>query len=621
MTQAIFLSYASQDADAARRICDALRATGLEVWFDQSELRGGDAWDASIRKQIKECALFVPIISASTDARAEGYFRLEWKLAVDRSHLMADDQAFFVPVILGETVDATARVPDVFRARQWTRVTDDASVRQFAERIAKLVSGASLEGNAQSAGEKLSPAIAQSTDVAKPVQPKRRRVLQLTYLGAGLVAAGGFTGLAIWQPWKKTTDAAKAGTATLDPTLKRAIDIIESTNTIMSDVTLAEDLVKGVLDQRPTDVDATIAMARIHTYLLLRGWDRSEERFANGKRFSERALALAPNNPDALGAMVTYLYMRRVDLPLAAKLARDALALAPDNPYHYRMLTNVLSSTSGISDDEKFAAAKQLADRFPKDALAQYEAGRLSRDLDRTEDAGRYFDLAIRHGPVATAIMAQARLRLWIHNDIAGMKALLDSLPERQRATDRAVMSQVLYGIATRDFGRSMAALASFPDPWMSDYDYTGPTALIVGEVLLLQGKAALAKIRFGEAQAELARRKPVITRNFNTVWLDSWLLMRLGKLDEARQRNNIVHQELLRPYRINSASSWMFSPIPRNLLLGERGKALELLGEAAKSPSSRTFIANAMQIDPRMAPFRNDKEIMALLSEPKKAP
>ena len=76
MTQAIFLSYASQDADAARRVCEALRAAGLEVWFDQSELRGGDAWDASIRKQIKECALFVPLISATTNARSEGYFAI-----------------------------------------------------------------------------------------------------------------------------------------------------------------------------------------------------------------------------------------------------------------------------------------------------------------------------------------------------------------------------------------------------------------------------------------------------------------------------------------------------------------------------------------------------------------
>ena len=36
-TGAVFLSYASQDAEAAQRICDALRAAGIEVWFDQTE--------------------------------------------------------------------------------------------------------------------------------------------------------------------------------------------------------------------------------------------------------------------------------------------------------------------------------------------------------------------------------------------------------------------------------------------------------------------------------------------------------------------------------------------------------------------------------------------------------
>src|SRR5664279_3762196 len=122
--KAVFLSYASQDADAARRICEALRAAGVEVWFDQSELRGGDAWDASIRRQIRECALFLPIISATTQARQEGYFRLEWKLAVDRSHLMADDKAFLLPVVIDDTADSDARVPDAFRARQWTRLRD-----------------------------------------------------------------------------------------------------------------------------------------------------------------------------------------------------------------------------------------------------------------------------------------------------------------------------------------------------------------------------------------------------------------------------------------------------------------------------------------------------------------
>ena len=83
-TKAVFLSYASQDGEAAGRICEALRAAGIEVWFDQNDLRGGDAWDAAIRRQVKECTLFVALISANTEVRSEGYLRREWNLAVSR---------------------------------------------------------------------------------------------------------------------------------------------------------------------------------------------------------------------------------------------------------------------------------------------------------------------------------------------------------------------------------------------------------------------------------------------------------------------------------------------------------------------------------------------------------
>ena len=50
--KAVFLSYASQDNEAVKRICETLREAGVEVWLDQSELRGGDAWDQKIRRQI-----------------------------------------------------------------------------------------------------------------------------------------------------------------------------------------------------------------------------------------------------------------------------------------------------------------------------------------------------------------------------------------------------------------------------------------------------------------------------------------------------------------------------------------------------------------------------------------
>jgi TolB-like protein/Tfp pilus assembly protein PilF len=138
---AIFLSYASQDADAARRICDALRAVGLDVWFDQSALRGGDAWDASIRRQIKECTLFVPVISANTQAREEGYFRREWNLAASRTLDMSEDKTFLLPVVIDATIDAKARVPEKFREVQWTHLPAGEAAAAFADRVQRLLSG------------------------------------------------------------------------------------------------------------------------------------------------------------------------------------------------------------------------------------------------------------------------------------------------------------------------------------------------------------------------------------------------------------------------------------------------------------------------------------------------
>ena len=88
--KAVFLSYASQDAEVAKRICEALRASGVEVWFDvEGGLETGDEWDQKIRRQIKECVLFIAVISKATQARHEGYFRIEWDLAAERARGIA----------------------------------------------------------------------------------------------------------------------------------------------------------------------------------------------------------------------------------------------------------------------------------------------------------------------------------------------------------------------------------------------------------------------------------------------------------------------------------------------------------------------------------------------------
>jgi TolB-like protein/Tfp pilus assembly protein PilF len=179
---AVFMSYASEDAAAAERICASLRAAGIEVWFDQSELRGGDAWDTAIRSQIRACALFIPIISVNSHARSEGYFRLEWKLAIDRSHLMAPDRPFLLPVVIDDTDEADRSVPDRFSEVQWTSLPGGQATPAFIERVARLLSP---ESPAPGEGARPMPSVAQGA--APPRRSPRRALIAL---GLAVVVVG-----------------------------------------------------------------------------------------------------------------------------------------------------------------------------------------------------------------------------------------------------------------------------------------------------------------------------------------------------------------------------------------------------------------------------------------------
>jgi TolB-like protein/cytochrome c-type biogenesis protein CcmH/NrfG len=139
LTGAVFLSYASEDTAAAERIATALRSAGIEVWFDKSELRGGDLWDRQIRAQIHKCRLFIPVVSGSTDARVEGYFRREWRLAVDRTRDLSERISFLVPVVIDSTSELRADVPDAFRNVQWTRLPGGETPSAFRERVRQLL--------------------------------------------------------------------------------------------------------------------------------------------------------------------------------------------------------------------------------------------------------------------------------------------------------------------------------------------------------------------------------------------------------------------------------------------------------------------------------------------------
>ena len=135
----VFISYSRADEGAGRKLCDALEAAGIDVWFDQRRLESGDDFDVQIKRNIRGCSYFVPIVSNSTQSRHEGYFRLEWDLAVERSRLIADTVPFILPVAIDPVNEAEAIVPERFRSVHWTRLAGGDPTPEFVERMIRLI--------------------------------------------------------------------------------------------------------------------------------------------------------------------------------------------------------------------------------------------------------------------------------------------------------------------------------------------------------------------------------------------------------------------------------------------------------------------------------------------------
>jgi hypothetical protein len=136
----IFLSYANEDIEAARKIFEVLDADGMDVWFDKSQLRLGDHWDRIISQAIEDSALFMPIVSRATQSyeNRRSYFWKEWNLACEHAKSMAPGEPYVVPVVIDDTSMETAVLPDCFSRVHYATLPGGATQSDFVERIKAL---------------------------------------------------------------------------------------------------------------------------------------------------------------------------------------------------------------------------------------------------------------------------------------------------------------------------------------------------------------------------------------------------------------------------------------------------------------------------------------------------
>jgi hypothetical protein len=132
---AIFISYAREDLAAVQQIKAGLEAVGITTWFDMDRLEAGDDYDRKIQRNIARCSYFIPVVSANSQRRTEGYFRREWSYAIDRARNMADGALFILPVTIDATTAGEALVPDKFRALHFNHLPGGLVPAELAQRL------------------------------------------------------------------------------------------------------------------------------------------------------------------------------------------------------------------------------------------------------------------------------------------------------------------------------------------------------------------------------------------------------------------------------------------------------------------------------------------------------
>jgi hypothetical protein len=130
---AIFISYAREDGAAAQALHEGLASAKFDVWFDRRRLKGGDPFEDKITRHIRQCDLFVPIVSQNTNSRGEGFVFKEWNWALERAAGIQHGN-FIFPLIVDDLLnDQIAGVAEKFRKMDYRRAPQGALSQELLE--------------------------------------------------------------------------------------------------------------------------------------------------------------------------------------------------------------------------------------------------------------------------------------------------------------------------------------------------------------------------------------------------------------------------------------------------------------------------------------------------------
>jgi hypothetical protein len=129
----VFISYAREDFDAARRLCNDLRSAGLNSWLDKEEILPGQNWENQIEDAISKRRYFIPLFS-KTSVQKIGYVQSEFKFALDVLKSYPPNKIFYIPVRLDDCEIPYRELKSIHRADLFP-IDDDSVWKDGVEQI------------------------------------------------------------------------------------------------------------------------------------------------------------------------------------------------------------------------------------------------------------------------------------------------------------------------------------------------------------------------------------------------------------------------------------------------------------------------------------------------------
>jgi hypothetical protein len=95
----VFISYAREDFDIAKRLYEDLKHAGAQPWLDAEDLLTGQQWKSEIRKAIKNSDYFVALLSSRAVTK-RGFVQSELKHALEILEDLPESEIFVIPARL-----------------------------------------------------------------------------------------------------------------------------------------------------------------------------------------------------------------------------------------------------------------------------------------------------------------------------------------------------------------------------------------------------------------------------------------------------------------------------------------------------------------------------------------